>query len=534
MHSVETKTGANNRPKISDIRSTLRLSKLSTATLRCALRTVLTIAVLSATLLVAARPAHAQTEVMLYNFTGTSDGSEPTSSLVWNNGNLFGTTYAGGLGYGTVFELTPNGSGGWVESTIYSFCQLAACADGQNPTYSYLTFDNQGNLYGTAYGGGANGYGVVFELSNSSGTWTESVLHSFANAPDGAYPGNGLIMDAAGNLYGMAFAGGTGDGEGCIFQLLPSNGTWTERVIYDINSTHSGLTLGPLGATGNIIYGTSYSTVFQLTPTVKGSWVSSVLYSFNPADSATEGAQPVGSMTLDSAGNLYGATEAGGANNDGVIFELTPAQSGDWTETLLYSFGGSAQYGPNGATPFGGIIFDSQNNIYGTTKAGGTKGAGTVYELVAPTGSNTAYKERIIVNFDGTDGAEPKSALVMDSSGYLYGTTYAGGTHASGTVFESNAHAAVTKITMTSSPNPSVEGQAVTFTATITTSTGTPPPDGENVRFDKIGNGTLVNGVATFTTKKLAVGSVDTAAVYDGDINYTPSQSVRYLQTVNQ
>lgn len=474
-----------------------------------------------------ATASYAQTESVLYSFTGLSDGSEPTASLTMNNGNFYGTTYAGGLGYGTVFELSPNGTGGWNETTLYTFCQLANCADGENPIYATLIFDSQGNLYGTASGGGANGDGVVFELINSGGTWTESILHNFTGAPDGANPGSGLVMDSAGNLYGLAFAGGTGNGKGCIFELSPSGSTWTEQVIYDIISTHTGLTLGP---TGNL-YGMTYGTIFQLTPNGKGGWVSTVLYTFNSADAATEGSDPTGSMVFDSAGNLYGATLEGGANNVGVIFKLTPAQTGSWTETLLYSFGGTTKFGANAASPWAGVIFDTKGNMYGTTKAGGVKNAGAVYELAA--GKNGSYTERIVFNFDGEDGAEPKSSLVMDSSGYLYGTTYGGGKDGDGAVFEANAHANVTTTTMTSSPNPSVEGEAVTFTATVSSPNG-PPPDGENILFDKIGNAPLVNGVATFTTKKLAVGSIDTAAVYDGDINYSPSHSVRYLQVVNQ
>jgi uncharacterized repeat protein (TIGR03803 family) len=479
---------------------------------------------------VAATASHAQTEAVLYPFTGGSDGSEPTSSLTWNNGNLYGTTYAGGSGYGTVYELSPNGTGGWSETTLYSFCQQANCADGENPLYSYLMFDSQGNLYGTASGGGANGYGLVFELTNTSGTWQETILHNFTNAPDGANPGNGLIMDTAGNLYGMTFAGGTGNGNGCVFELSPSGTGWTERVIYDIDSTHSGLTLGPpSGSAGNIIYGTTYGTVFQLTPTAKGSWFSTVLFTFT--NSATQGAGPVGSLVLDSAGNLYGATEAGGTNNAGVVFKLAPAQSGSWTETVLFTFGGSGKFGPNGADPWGGVIFDNNGNLYGTTKLGGIKGAGTVYELAA--NGKGAYQERVVFNFDGEDGADPKAGLVMDSSGYLYGTTYGGGANGEGAVFQANAHANVTTTTLTSSPNPSTEGEAVTFTATVTSPAG-PPPDGENILFDKIGNAPLVNGVATFTTKALPVGSIDTAAVYDGDINFSPSHSVRYLQVVNK
>ncbi|HTW57779.1 MAG TPA: Ig-like domain-containing protein [Terriglobales bacterium] len=482
----------------------------------------------------AGRVAHAQTEAVLHSFSGTPDGAQPTSSLALNGGNLYGTTYDGGLGYGTVYEVSPNGSGGWTETTVYSFCQLAACADGENPTYSSLVFDGQGNLYGTAYGGGANGYGVVFELSNSNGTWTESVLHSFANAPnDAANPGSGVIMDGAGNLFGVAFAGGTGNGKGCVFELSPSNGTWTAQVIYDMNSTHTGLTLS-LPSTPEVIYGATYTTVFELTPNGTGGWTETALFTFTAADSATEGAEPVGTLALDPSGNLYGATEAGGTNNKGVVYKLTPAATGNWTETVLFSFGGEGQYGPNGATPFAGVILDAQNNIYGATQAGGTKGAGTLYELVAPANPNGAYKEHVFFNFDGENGAEPKSSLVQDSLGYLYGTTYLGGANGDGAVFQANAHAGVTKTTLTASPNPSVQGQAVTFTATVTSSAGTPPPDGENVRFNGIGNAPLVNGVATFSTKRLPVGNTQTSATYGGDINFTSSNSAKLIQVVNQ
>jgi uncharacterized repeat protein (TIGR03803 family) len=524
MQRVETKCGAKIFSRISAVGPTFWSTKLAIARFRGALILI----VLSASLLLTARPAQAQTESVLYSFTGTSDGSFPTSSLTLNNGNFYGTTSSGGLGFGTVFELSPNGTGGWTETTLYSFCPVAGCADGQNPTYSNVIFDSAGNLYGTALGGGANGFGVVFELINAGGTWTESVLHSFTNSPDGANPENGLIMDGAGNLYGIATTGGTGNGKGCVFELSPSGSGWTEKVLYDISSTHSALTLGP---TGKIIYGTSFGTIFELTQNSSGVWVPTVLFTFNSADAATEGSNPVGTLVLDSAGNVYGTTLTGGVNNVGVVFKLTPTQTPPWTETLLYSFGGNAQFGPNGSTPVAGLLMDASGNLYGTTKTGGVKSAGTVYELVR--GSKGAYKEHIVFSFTGANGAQPKSSLIMDSAGYLYGTAFGGGANGDGAVFEANAHAAITKTILTSSPNPSVQGQPVTFTVTVTSSAG-PPPDGETVLIDKIASPPLVGGVATFTTKKLPVGSMQTSATYFGDINFAPSSSPKILQIVNQ
>jgi uncharacterized repeat protein (TIGR03803 family) len=479
-------------------------------------------------LLMAVVSSQAQTEQVLYSFTGGADGSQPMSSLTADgSGNFYGTTFIGGLGFGTVFELSPNGTGGWTENTLYTFCSVAGCPDGQNPTYANL-FINGGNLYGTAFGGGASGNGVVFELSNSGGIWTEQVLYSFANSPDGANPENGLIMDGSGNLFGIADAGGTGNGNGCVFELSPSVNGWTEKVIYDISSTHSGLTFD--AATG-IIYGTSFGSIFELTPNGSGGWVPTVVFTFNSANAATQGSNPVGTLVLDGKGNLYGTAQAGGANNVGAVFKLTPAQTPPWTETLLYSFGGNAQFGPNGSTPVAGVVLDLSGNIFGTTKAGGVKNAGTVYELAL--GAKGVYKEHIVFSFNGTNGSQPKSSLAFDKAGYLYGTTFIGGKYAKGAVFQANAHAAITKTTLTSSPNPSVQGQPVTFTVTVTSNNG-PPPDGETVLIDKIASPPLVGGVATFTTKKLPVGSTQTSATYFGDINFSPSSSPKILQIVNQ
>src|SRR5208283_2479860 len=163
------------------------------------MRGVLTLAVLSTLLLVALPLAHAQPEVVLYNFCSQPncvDGENPVSSLMPDGaGNFYGTTQLGGANmYGTVYELSPNGAGGYNETVLYSFCSLANCTDGSYPD-SYVTFDGRGNLYGTTYGGG-NGMGTVYELSpNGSGGWNERVIYD-----RGGYAG--LTIDGSGNLYG--------------------------------------------------------------------------------------------------------------------------------------------------------------------------------------------------------------------------------------------------------------------------------------------------------------------------------------------
>jgi uncharacterized repeat protein (TIGR03803 family) len=192
---------------------------------------VLTLVVFSALLLTAGLPAYAQTESVLYNLSG-DPGAPPeqgVSGLTSDGaGNFYGTTAVGGAaGEGAVFEISPNGSGGWYETVLHSLCSLPNCTDGANP-YSNVIFDGKGNLYGTAAYGGADNSGVVFELSPAGRSWNETVLYSFANDGDGAYPTNNLIMDRAGNLYGPSGGG--------VFELSPSGANWTERSLDGIRA----------------------------------------------------------------------------------------------------------------------------------------------------------------------------------------------------------------------------------------------------------------------------------------------------------
>ena len=405
----------------------------------CAIRGALTLAVLSALLLIAARPAQAQTEgavgskarkpseTVLYNFYYGSDGAYPISRLTSDGaGNFYGTTcsYEGqGPGYGTVFELSPNGSGGWNETVLYSF---TGGADGSNPMYSDVIFDSVGNLYGTTEFGGANGYGVVFELSPAGTSWTETVLHSFAWT-DGANPLTGVIMDPAGNLYGTTGYGGA-NGYGTVFEMSPSGGGWTEQVIYTLvySSYTAGLTMD---AAGNI-FGVSLSTVFELSPNGSGGWNATVIQTF--CSRLKDGCFAVGTPALDQAGNLYGMTADGGAKNYGTAYKLTPGENGKWTEKILHSF----RSGKDGSHPWAGVVLDAAGNIYGTTLYGDEDDGGIVFELVAPVGTGKPYEEKILWSFTDMDGYWPHSSLILDSSGKLYGTTVFGGSNGVGVVFE--------------------------------------------------------------------------------------------------
>jgi uncharacterized repeat protein (TIGR03803 family) len=520
MHSAATNR-RQSRLKISECGPKRGSTRPAAATMCGAL----TLAVLSALLLIAANPAQAQTEAVPYSFAGNPDGANPESSLTYNGGNFYGTTVNGGLNNdGTVFQLVSNGSGGWTETTppIYTFCSLANCADGQNPTYGTVTFDSNGNLYGTTLSGGANGYGVVYELSppaSGQTAWTETVLYSFANNPDGANPVNGLIWDASGNLYGVTYNGGV-NGNGTIFELTPSSGTWSEQVLYDYNATYAGLTINTAGD----IFVPQYGSVLELKPNGSGGYVKSTIFSFSNA--TKDGSVPNGTLALDSAGNLYGTTIDGGAYGYGTVYKLTaPTKSGAaWTEKLLTSLAsGANEY------PLGGVVLDSNGNVYGTASASGKYNDGAVFELVAPTGTSTTYTKKMLFTFDGETGNEPYDTMTL-VNGYLYGTTYIGGTNGDGAVFQINPAATVTTTTLTSSANPSTSGESVTFTATVTPA----PPNGEVVVFEPLGQTPMTNGVATYTTSTLPVGTTKVRAVYEGDINFITSMSGWLSQVVDK
>jgi uncharacterized repeat protein (TIGR03803 family) len=318
---------------------------------------------------------------LLYGFSGGGDGGCPTAVTSDSAGNLYGTTIVGGsssVDDGVVFSLTR--SDHWTESVFYEFL---GGYNGFSPA-GPLVRDQAGNLYGTAAGGDP-GYGLVFELTpNQNGSWTYTVLHDFAGgANDGANAYGGLAMDAAGNLYGLTADSGPCDC-GVIFELSQDHGSWTETILYNFTGSPDGANPGfaqpTLDKSGNL-YGTTErggtnndGTVFVLAQS-NGKWKERVLHSFSGSD----GLNPGTSVTLDSSGNLYGVTSTGGGNNQGVVYKLTHA-TGKWKETVLHNFTG----GSDGGDPLdiGGLALDDAGNIYGTTYAGGGSNAGTVFEIV--------------------------------------------------------------------------------------------------------------------------------------------------------
>lgn len=377
----------------------------------------------------------------LYKFTGGNDGWAPLAGLVSDaNGDMYGTTVAGGdERCGTVFELL-HGDGAWSEKVLYSF---TCGSDGTNPEGG-LVFDQAGNLYGTTFGEGTI-YGNVFELvRKTGGNWSLKVLHSFTGGSDGAYPMAGLAWDQAGNLYGTTTRGGA-SGLGLVFQLRPSgNGSWKEKVLHpfaggsDGEAPNATLTFD----SGGGLYGTTIGgggappcacgTVFQLTPKGNGSWKYGVIHRFR----GTDGQSPFASVTLDAEGNLYSTTSTGGPKGAGTVFELIRGQNGSWVEKSLHNFGLNPLAG---LAPWTGLLLDASGNLWGTTIAGGNLGCdgggcGVVFELTPD--SQGSWKESVVHTFLDNPGYYPGGTLISDTAGNLYGTTEGDGDFTFGSIYE--------------------------------------------------------------------------------------------------
>lgn len=389
----------------------------------------------------------AASESVLYSFTAPPNGVRPAAPLVSDSaGNLYGTTYTGARkGDGTVFRLSPPAKGktAWTERVLHHF---GAPSRGDYPESAALTLDSAGNVYGVTTQGSTNDAGVVFTLTKpASGTrdWAETVLFHFDGGSDGGTPYGSVIFGPDGSLYGTTGYGGA-DGAGTVFKLTPAgNGEpWTETVLYSFSNGADGgypyCTLA-FDSKGDL-FGTTLNggnagngVVFALLPPKSGgAWTERVLHSF---DSATDGNFPRAGVILDTAGNLYGTTENGGANNWGTVFEVSPpgGKSKPWTETVLYSFG----FDTDGGNPgYSTLLQDSSGNLYGTTQVGGTPRNGVVFKLAPPAQSGAAWTETTVYSFTGTpDGGEPESGLIAAPGGGVVGTTFQGGADNQGAVY---------------------------------------------------------------------------------------------------
>ncbi len=358
---------------------------------------------ISAAIIVCATPTFAQHE-QAFPFT-FADGSQPQGGLISDAlGNLYGTTAYGGsgickdnhsnnVGCGTVFEMSPPvpPNTRWTHTVLYNFDEGS---DGIAQPIGTLVFDPTGNLYGVSANGGNFTAGTAFELSpplQSGGNWTLTFLVSFEGGT--GPPQGGLVIDQSGNFYGTALGDGT-----CGF--------------------------------------VSCGLVYELSQS-QGQWFEMPLYSFRGQE---DGAEPVGSLVLDAAGNLYGTTTGTTQFGQGTIFKLSASsQIGQqWTETTLHTFGATPG---DGTKPLAGVTFGPKGTLVGTTSSGGTFQEGTVFGLAPPSSPGAQWGYKTLYSFGAMlgDGIGPGSSLTLQTSKtgtVAYGTTTFGGMFKSGTVFQ--------------------------------------------------------------------------------------------------
>ena len=369
--------------------------------------------------------ANAATETTVYTFQGGVDGATPQASLVMDaGGNLYGTTLAGGGstacsgGCGTVFKLTPVALGAYTESVLYAF---QGGADGAMP-YAPLILDSSGNLYGVASRGGnqacqygPSGCGTVFKITPSG---AETTLHTF-NGFDGFRPEGGLTWGSDGNLYGTAANGGGATvadpgkftyGGGVMFQLVPPAGgqtawTYNKEVVFS-NGNDGFPAYSMIEINGNF-YGPVYGETKSTCPTCQG-----MLYQISPQSNyfvryiarfptvdnqLPGGADPSGTLVSDANGTLYGTAADGGINGNGAVFAFyrDPDQRPiyPYTESVLHLFTGSEPIGP-----LGGVVFDSNGDMFGTGEYGGANGNGGVWQLT-PGPQRLHRKHAVVVHW---------------------------------------------------------------------------------------------------------------------------------------
>jgi uncharacterized repeat protein (TIGR03803 family) len=387
-------------------------------------RSVLLLATVTLTMAFAAQAAPKYK--ILHAFGKGSDGGGVWGSLVLDaDGNAYGTTINGGTyNFGTVFELTPHSNGNWTETILHDFSCKGS--EGCTPTAD-LAMDAAGDLYGKTTT-------TTFELKPGQDSWNLTVLQDeggpaglILDQADNLYGPLGL------GEYGQGAVSTLVKDQNWTEALLYSFCSKSTRKhdCLDGSDPYAGLTWGP----NDNLYGTTvqygvhgYGVVFQLTPQTDGTWKETVLHSFPAFD--TDGSKPYEGVVLDKAGNVYGATSQGGSSTGcGVIFKLAPQADGKWKETILYDFPKLSQ-GCIANT----MAFDAKGNLWGTAQSGGASNNGVVFELTPQ--QSGKWKYQVVHQFNLKDGSLPGSAVIFDSQGNLYGTTILGGPNYGGVAFE--------------------------------------------------------------------------------------------------
>ncbi|HLZ39955.1 MAG TPA: choice-of-anchor tandem repeat GloVer-containing protein [Candidatus Sulfotelmatobacter sp.] len=319
--------------------------------------------------------------------------------------------------------------------TIYSF---PSSGTGPSRVSSNLILDSAGNLYGVSAQGGQYQQGTVFKVTPSG---TLSVLYSFQGLPDGSGPSASLFRDKAGNLYGTTFGGGTDacgpnfPGCGTVFKLTPGG---QESILYRFTGLNDGAlpTISVTADSAGNVYGATLNEVQAGGAGGNGDVYKidtkgtfTILHSFCAIDpNCSDGQYPMSGLIPDASGNLYGSTDGGGQFNGGTIYKITPFD----VESVLYSFPNEYE-----SQNWGNLTRDSLGNFYGVTVAGtlNTIDGGKVFK-VSSTGVETVPFSFCVTQPGCIAGDEPEAPLQIDKSGNIFGVVTQGGKHGSGGVFK--------------------------------------------------------------------------------------------------
>jgi uncharacterized repeat protein (TIGR03803 family) len=352
-------------------------------------------------------------------------------------------------------------------SSLVPLATFNGAGNGASPKDGLVT-DAAGNLFGTTSTGGSGGSGTVFEIvKTGTNTYAAPItIASFAGTSNGGTPLGGLVVDANGNLFGTTSGGGS-KGDGTVFEIAKT--------------------------------GSSYGTV-------------NTIATFSGTSGTTLGSTPDASLTIDAAGNLYGTTSAGGSDGQGTVFEIAKTGSTFASPTILATFTGA-----NGGGPYGGLVADASGDLFGTASYGGANGDGSVFELAK---SASTYTLKTLVSFNSTNGQTPDDTLLIDSVGNLFGTTYNGGSGGEGTIFELN----------------SSNNYALTTLINLNYQTGENPYAGLVANIGGVLYGTTVNGgtssdgtvfaLAPSSSSGTGYGSLTTLVNFNGTNGKNPYGSV--------
>lgn len=449
----------------------------------------------------------------LYTFSTSGTASyNPQGSVAEDAaGDLFGISTSGGAnGLGAVWELQ-NSSGTYTYRTLYSLTTTSGYERALPAVGVFI--DKSGNLICTTnWSGGTSNGGTVFELQPAGGgNYNFSLIHYFEFGSDGGYVNGPVVSDASGNLFGTT--------TNTVFELVNSSGTYTLQTIHTFTG-NSGISpeAGVIVDSNGNLYGTTsdydgkgyFGTVYELANN-GGTYAFNVLYTFA---GGADGQYPFAPVAMDANGNLFGTTFQGGDTGInagygcGTLFELVNS-AGSWSKNIIRNFGSGSTY--EGCGPYYGVKADSQGDIFGSIQYG------SVFEFVNSSGS---YTEQILYSFPyGAAAGEPSSEVLLDSHGDVLGLT-----SGTGSVWEMTPHFSGTTTVLTSSLNPVLSDTSITLTATVTTS----PSGGLVFGSVTFYNGSTVLGTATVTGGSASI-SIDSSVLGLGNstltATFTPQNS---------